>query len=148
MSVYLDEFIGYLRDSLDADRIEFITEVEPIQLNLTQAIPVGLIINEAVTNSIKYAFTDPVNARIIVSMSETGDIVNLTIADNGKGFTPTEEAETKSLGIQLIKGLSKEIRGSLSIQGDNGTKIAIQFKKDIITSTEQIMQKELKSYEA
>jgi two-component system, sensor histidine kinase PdtaS len=148
MSVYLDEFVQYLRDSFEADRIEFVREVEPIQLNLTQAIPVGLIINEAVTNSIKYAFPDPADARIFVSMNEKAGIVNLTIADNGKGFTPTEEAETKSLGIQLIKGLSKEIRASLSIKGDNGTKVAIQFKKDIITSTEQIMHKELANYEA
>jgi two-component sensor histidine kinase len=81
-------------------------------------------------------------------MNEANGIVNLTIADNGKGFIPTEEAETKSLGVQLIKGLSKEIRGKLSIKGDHGTKIVIQFKKDIITSTEQIMQKELASYEA
>src|SRR5258705_13488742 len=148
MVVYLDEFIWYLKDSFDMDRIEIVTEVEPIELNLSQAIPVGLIINEAVTNSIKYAFTDPADARIIVSMSETVGIVNLTIADNGKGFVPTAEAETKSLGIQLIKGLSKEIRGSLSIKGDKGTKVAIQFKKDIITSTEQLMHKELANYEA
>jgi two-component system, sensor histidine kinase PdtaS len=148
MSVYLEEFIQYLRDSFDTDRIEFVTEVEPIQLNISQAIPVGLIINEAVTNSIKYAFSHSVDARIFISMNEADGIVNLTIADNGKGFIPTEEAETKSLGVQLIKGLSKEIRGSLSIKGDNGTKVAVQFKKDTITSTEQFMQKELASYEA
>ena len=148
MAVYLDEFIQYLRDSFDTDRIEFVTEVEPIQLNLSQAIPVSLIINEAVTNSIKYAFTHSVGGRVIITMNEVKDVVNLTIADNGKGFIPTEEAETKSLGVQLIKGLSKEIRGKLSIKGDHGTKIVIQFKKDIITSTEQIMQKELASYEA
>ena len=148
MSVYLNEFIQYLKDSFDVDRIKFVTEVEPIQLNLSQAIPVGLIINEAVTNSIKYAFTDPVEARIFVFMNETAGIVNLTIADNGKGFIPTDEAETKSLGLQLIKGLSKEIRGNLSIKGDNGTKVAIQFKRDIISSTEQVMQKELMGYEA
>jgi len=148
MSVYLHEFIQYLKDSFDVDGIEFITKVEPIQLNLTQAVPVGLIINEVVTNSIKYAFTDRVGARIFVSMNETAGIVNLTIADNGKGFIPNPEAETKSLGMQLIKGLSKEIRGSLSIAGDNGTKVAIRFKKDIISLTEQFMQKELANYEA
>jgi two-component system, sensor histidine kinase PdtaS len=148
MSVYLDEFIQYLRDSFDTDRIEFVTEVEPIQLNLSQAIPVSLIINEAVTNSIKYAFTHSVGGRVFISMNEAAGTVNLTISDNGKGFIPTEEAETKSLGVQLIKGLSKEIRGKLSIKGDNGTKVVIQFKKDIIASTEQIMQKEIESYEA
>ncbi len=148
ISVYLDEFIRYLKDSFDADGIEFVTKVEPIQLNLSQAIPVGLIINESITNSIKYAFPNQEDARIFVSMHEADGIVNLIIADNGKGFTPTDEAESKSLGIQLIKGLSKEIGGSVFIKADKGTSILIQFKKGIITSTEQIMQKELRGYEA
>ena len=148
MSVYLDEFIQYLKGSFDTENIEFVTEVEPIQLNLSQAIPVSLIINEAVTNSIKYAFTQKTGGQVIITMNEVNGVVSLTIADNGKGFIPTEEAESKSLGVQLIKGLSKEIRGKLSIQGDNGTKVVIQFKKDIISSPEQIMQKELASYEA
>src|SRR4030095_3742126 len=77
MSLYLEEFIGYLKDSFDTNKIEFITQVAPIHLNLSQAIPVALIINEAVTNSIKYAFPDATDARISISMYETGDIVHL-----------------------------------------------------------------------
>ena len=56
MSVYLEEFIGYLKDSFDTQGIDFIIHVDPVQLNLQQAIPVALIINEGVTNAIKYAF--------------------------------------------------------------------------------------------
>ena len=148
MAVYLEEFIGYLKDSFDTNKIEFIINVEPVHLNLSQAIPVALIINEAVTNSIKYAFTDTNESKIFVLMNESADKVNLTIADNGKGFVPNDEIENKSLGIQLIKGLSKEIKGTLSIEGTDGTKLTIQFKKETISSTEQIMQKELAGYEA
>jgi two-component sensor histidine kinase len=147
MSVYLDEFIRYLKDSFDVTRIQLITEVQPIHLNLSQSIPVALIINETVTNSIKYAFTDQADAKILVSMKETEEIINLIIADNGKGFIPNEEAESKSLGIQLIKGLSKEIRAVLSINGDNGTKVTIQFEKETIPSTDKIINKELAAYE-
>jgi two-component sensor histidine kinase len=147
MSLYLEEFIGYLKDSFDTDKIEFNINVEPVHLNLSQAIPVALIINEAVTNSIKYAFPDTNEGKIFILMNETADIVNLTIADNGKGFVPNNEVENKSLGMQLIKGLSKEIKGTVSIEGIDGTKVIIQFKKETISSTEQIMQKELASYE-
>jgi two-component sensor histidine kinase len=148
MSSYLEEFIGYLKDSFDTNKIEFIIKVEPVHLNLSQAIPVALIINEAITNSIKYAFTDINEGKIFVLMNETADKVNLTIADNGKGFVPNDEIENKSLGIQLIKGLSKEIKGTLTIDGSSGTKLTIQFKKETISSTDQIMQKEFASYEA
>jgi two-component sensor histidine kinase len=143
MSVYLDEFIGYLKGSFDLDKIAFTVKVDRVHLNLSQAIPVALIINEAITNSIKYAFPGTTDATISVSMYETDDIVHLAIADNGRGFVPNEEMESKSLGIQLIKGLSKEIRGKLSIDGKRGTRITVDFRKDKILSAQQIMQKEL-----
>lgn len=148
MSVYLDEFIGHLKKSFDVDRIGFVIRVEPIHLNLSQAVPVALIINEAVTNSIKYAFTCVADARINLFMYERDEFVHLTISDNGIGFTPTEDIETKSLGLQLIKGLGREIRGVVSINGNRGTTINIQFKKQTILSTEQFMQKEMETYES
>ncbi len=143
MADYLEEFINYLKKSFDVQDIDFTVDVQPIQLTLSQATPVALIINKAVTNSIKYAFPDPAGARISIMMDHTGDTVHLVIADNGKGFVPTQDSGTKSLGIQLIKGLSKEIRGTVLITGHNGTEIDVHFKKTTLSSTELIMQKEL-----
>jgi two-component sensor histidine kinase len=146
MSVYLDEFLKYLKESFDTEKIEFISKVESIHLTLQQAIPIALIINEAVTNSIKYAFNETPAPKIFVSMYESEGLVHLIITDNGQGFVLNDEIEAKSLGIQLIKGLSKEIRGVLSIEGKNGAEVTIHFKKDTV-SLEQIMSKELASYE-
>ncbi|HTE30912.1 MAG TPA: histidine kinase dimerization/phosphoacceptor domain -containing protein [Chryseolinea sp.] len=129
MSVYLEEFIGYLKDSFDTNNIEFIIKVEPVQLNLQQAIPVALIINEGVTNAIKYAFRNEEDSKIWVSMSETDATVKLTIRDNGSGFELNEETERKSLGMQLIRGLSKELKGTVLIETKDGTKLSIVFKK-------------------
>jgi two-component sensor histidine kinase len=63
-------------------------------------------------------------------MKESENVVSLWIADNGKGFEMKEE--TNSLGLQLIKGLTKELRGTFQIVTTNGTQIEIQFKKDTV----------------
>jgi two-component system, sensor histidine kinase PdtaS len=133
MSIYLEEFIGYLKDSFDTNNIEFIIKVEPVQLNLQQAIPVALIINEGVTNAIKYAFGNESGAKIRISMTETDATVRLTITDNGRGFEWSEDNERKSLGMQLIKGLSKELKGTVLIESKDGTKLSIVFQKGPLT---------------
>jgi two-component system, sensor histidine kinase PdtaS len=133
MSIYLEEFIGYLKDSFDAQKIDFIIKVDPVHLNLQQAIPVALIINEGVTNSIKYAFEIESEPKIYISMTETNETVNLTIMDNGRGFEMKAENEGKSLGMQLIKGLGKELKGTVRIDTKGGTKLSVEFKKGPLT---------------
>lgn len=142
MSIYLEEFIGYLKDSFDTNNIEFIIGVEPVQLNLQQAIPVALIINEGVTNAIKYAFGNERGAKIWISMFETDATVKLTIKDNGRGFEWSEDNERKSLGMQLIRGLGKELKGTASIEAKDGTKLSIAFKKGPLTDKIQSLQED------
>ncbi len=141
MSVYLEEFIIYLKQSFDVQNIDFFLRIEPIHLNLPQAIPVGLIINEAVTNSIKYAFSDHQTGNISITMTEGGSTITLIIADNGKGFVPKDEDGSKSLGIQLIRGLSKQLNGSVVIEASDGTKVIIQFIKESSRPQRQMVQK-------
>ncbi|GGB04196.1 histidine kinase dimerization/phosphoacceptor domain -containing protein [Puia dinghuensis] len=148
MSVYLEEFIGYLKDSFDTHQIEFEVEVDPVHLNLQQAISVALIINEGVTNSIKYAFKNNDSPKIWISMTLAGDKVKLVIADNGKGFQLKEEDEVKSLGLQLIRGLSKELLGTVRIETTKGTRLVIEFIRENITDPIQHMQQTIPDYEA
>jgi two-component sensor histidine kinase len=143
MATYLDEFIKYLKDSFDTEEINFIVQVEPVLLNLQQAIPVALIINECVTNSIKYAFGNEKAAKIWISMTEQGEAVRLIIADNGKGFEFKQENEVKSLGMQLIMGLSKELKGTVEMETKNGTRLLIEFKKEPVTDHFPVGQHEI-----
>ena len=129
MSVYLEEFLSYLKESFDAGQIEFMAKVEPIQLNLQQAIPVALIINEAVTNSIKYAFKETTDPKITVSMYESEGLVHLIIADNGKGLPDNMDAgHSNSLGMQLIRLFSEQLEGDLYFMNNNGLEIILNFK--------------------
>lgn len=129
MSVYLPEFIRYLDESFGAHyRIQFQLDIAAINLGVTQAIPIALIINEAVTNSIKYAFPEGKNGVIGITMQRNSDQVTLVIADNGIGIDTTLAKEPLgSLGLKLIKGLSADIRAAVMIENDNGTKITIDF---------------------
>jgi two-component system, sensor histidine kinase PdtaS len=131
MAIYIPELIKYLKDSFDnSPRIDFKVKIDPINLDASIAIPIALIINEALTNSIKYAFPDDRHGKILISLLEKGDELRLELSDNGIGMDKNLiEANSFSLGLQLIKGLTKEIHGDVIIKNNHGVKIILSFKK-------------------
>jgi two-component sensor histidine kinase len=140
MPVYVNELVEYLKDAFNLNqRIRFIVEIEELELEVTQAIPVGLIINEAVTNAIKYAF--PNNRDGIISLSLTSTDVNqylLTIKDNGIGIILNDNQGNTSFGMSLIRGLSDDLDGSFSIENNDGTLLQLSFEKDVLDVEEII----------
>jgi two-component system, sensor histidine kinase PdtaS len=98
---------------------------------VSRAIPLALIINEAVTNSIKYAFPDGRKGEIYISLEVLAGEVRLEVADNGIGLSPKAGASgSDSLGIDLMKGLSTDIGGKISFANKSGTNIVVTFKVD------------------
>ena len=101
-----------------------------IFLNLEQSIPMGLILNEAITNSVKYAFPDRSAGLIEVNLVELSPTeLVLTIRDNGIGMNYDEVKDLGTLGIELIEVLVEQIAGELQFRNNNGTEIEIKFKK-------------------
>ena len=92
-----------------------------------QAVPLGLIINESVVNSIKYSKDQDVTVHISLRREDENHLL-LEIADNGVGL-PVEFdwVEHQSMGLDLLKGLSKQLKGHLSIKNNNGVQIVIRF---------------------
>ena len=133
ISLYIRELVSYLADSFNnGQRIRFEFDVEPLELDVSQAVPVGLILNEAITNSIKYAFPDERNGIITISLSNTADhTCMLTISDNGIGL-PVQFNTKKpgSLGMSLMNGLSEDLSGTFRAENDNGTIVTISFVHD------------------
>jgi two-component sensor histidine kinase len=136
MKVYLHEFIRYLGDSFGStDLIHFQLDIEPLKLGVSQAIPLGLIINEAVTNSIKYAFPENRMGIISVRLRQSEAQIKLVVSDNGIGIhTRTGKNEVNSLGIDLMKGLSRDIKGKIFFDIKNGTKITVIFNADPLSN--------------
>lgn len=99
-------------------------------LNIDQAIPCGLIINELMTNSIKYAFPEENKGQISVEFHKRGDkMFELTVSDNGIGFQEKIDfRKTRSLGLHLVTILAeKQLHGQITLDQSNGTEFKIKF---------------------
>jgi two-component sensor histidine kinase len=121
------------------NRIHFSLHADPIELDVSQAVPLGLILNEAITNSIKYAFPKPATGTITIHLQQQhGGQILLRILDNGIGFPEGFEVSLQeSLGIQLIKLFSEQLEGDLKFQSTKGVEISLLFKQ-ISPATELI----------
>jgi len=134
MAVYIPELITYLKESFaGSHKIDFKVKIDQINLDASIAIPLALIINEALTNSIKYAFPGDRPGVISIFLHQESESLRLELDDNGIGMDKKVINENSvSLGFQLIKGLTKEIHGDISIKIHNGVKITVLFKKHAI----------------
>ena len=131
---YTHELITVIKSShLTADQpVNINLDCENVELPITTAIPCGLLINEIVTNSIKHAFNGVKGAEVNLSLKKLNDDVELKISDNGKGLpVKFEDLETKSLGIILIRTLTRQLGADLIVNGTDGTAYDIKFPINI-----------------
>ncbi|WP_177189438.1 histidine kinase dimerization/phosphoacceptor domain -containing protein [Chitinophaga sp. YR573] len=134
MSFYIRELVSYLRDSFNTgQRIRFEFVIEPLEMDVSQAVPLGLILNEAIVNAIKYAFPDGRNGIISITLSKTApDRYLLSISDNGIGMPAHfNNKKSGSLGMSLMAGLSEDLDGVFSIENNIGTTIKISFMHEL-----------------
>jgi Signal transduction histidine kinase len=129
---YVNSLISYLKNSynMSDDKIKINTNIEDMSLNIDMAIPLGLIINELISNSYKHAFKDNPKGEINLSINtEKSGCYLLTVEDNGVGLpVDFDISTTKSLGLQLVNVLVDQISGSLKIYSNVGAKFEIYFK--------------------
>lgn len=134
ISFYIRELVSYLSDSFNiGQRIRFELSVEPLELDVSQAVPLGLILNEAITNSIKYAFPNGRSGLIAISLTNISHRhYMLVISDNGIGIpVHFKDKRPGSLGMSLMKGLSEDLDGTFSIENESGTTIRVSFVHDL-----------------
>jgi len=138
------DFESYLEDTVNNlfkiyginwDNISYNVNVKNVSLSIEKAIPCGLIINELVTNSLKYAFNEMENKKGIIEIAmhkSNSKHIELVIRDNGKGLPDNINLqESESLGLKLVDILSKhQLEGELSINGREGTEFKIRFPDD------------------
>lgn len=130
-----DDYINRLCETLvhssdaNAKKIDLLVNAEKISLDIDTAVPCGLIINELVTNAVKYAFVGKTSGVIKVDFRKTEAGYELRVSDNGVGL-PTEfdYENSDSLGIQLICALVSQIEGTMTVINNNGLSITIKFK--------------------
>jgi two-component sensor histidine kinase len=138
MPEYIYELVEYLRESYSIrENIKFSLQIENIELNHASAITLGLILNEAITNAIKYAFENTEDGKIFITLTHiSASQISLSIADNGRGLPVDFSSKIgASMGMELLQGLTDDLGGNFNIETNDGTHIKITFDyKPIITS--------------
>lgn len=132
MENYINDLLHNFRDTFDMQNINFEVDLDPLVLDEAQAISVGLILNETITNAIKYGFLTNQKGIIFIEMKAGENfMVNLQIKDNGIGF-PEGFKTSNTLGVNLISGLAQQLDGEVNFFNENGAVIQIKFVKNNI----------------
>lgn len=129
---YVQSLVNYLVRSYSAraDRIRTRVEVGQVFLGIDTAIPCGLIVNELVSNALKYAFPEGQEGEVYVTLQPDGaEGYMLVVGDAGVGFPEgLDYRETETLGLQLVCTLADQLEGTLELDSGRGTAFRLRFK--------------------
>lgn len=115
---------------IDPDQINLMVRVDDIRLDTNTAIPLGLIINELLTNSLKYAFPNDKKGNITIELNKNNDKFTLIIKDDGIGFpSDLDYKNTETLGLELVNSLTQQVNGNMELISADGTEFRITFEE-------------------
>lgn len=122
-------------ETFDAeDRVKIECSMENIEVDVDTAVPIGLIVNELLTNSLKYAFPNNTKGEIQIRLKQDHDVLSLEVSDNGIGIADHTLVKGTGFGTQLISLLTQQLNGTLTRVTDKGTAVHFQFKEFTIAS--------------
>lgn len=128
---YIRQLAAHLFQSygVSAERIHLRTDLDKLYLGLEAAVPCGLIINELLSNSLKYAFPDGREGEVRISLRQSGEgTAQLVVADNGVGLkADVDWANTKSLGLRLVRSLAEQLGATVELHSNTGTEVQLAF---------------------
>ncbi|MFN8347798.1 MAG: histidine kinase dimerization/phosphoacceptor domain -containing protein [Spirosomataceae bacterium] len=135
-SVNINEYIDILSSHLfqtyniRTDKIRFHTHIENLNLHTDTAIPLGMILNELISNALKYAFRNAESGDIWVTMQRSKDQLLLRVQDNGRGLPKEFDPDnTATFGYEMIRAFLQKMKAQMSIDGSHGTDVKIFISK-------------------
>jgi len=112
------------------ERVQLKLDIPDIISDVDTLIPCGLILNELLTNSLKYAFPDSIEGVVTVRFYESGNKYHMVVSDNGIGMSSSEEiGSINTMGLMIVDSLVKQINGDIKIENAGGTTVNIAFQK-------------------
>jgi two-component sensor histidine kinase len=123
----LNELCGMLQEVNEADHaaVQLSVEAEPTRIPADQAIPLALLVTEAVSNAFRHAFRPETDGHIEVRLTSHGHRVHLVVADDGVGLADSKEGG--GMGVTLMHMLAKQLGGDLSVIETAGTRLEVDF---------------------
>jgi two-component sensor histidine kinase len=107
-------------------RVDLKLKIDDVNLDVDTIIPIGLILNELVTNSLKYAFPEGESGSLSVELREDADQLHLEVYDDGVGIQDESSlSEPKTFGFRLIQSLAAKLKASMKVESDSGTRVSL-----------------------
>jgi len=129
---YINNLMQSLCDSynISNDRVRVHTQIDDLNLDVDTMIPLGLVLNELVSNSLKYAFKDGRQGELNILLKEEPHHLLLKVSDNGMGYPDGLNArESKSFGMRMIRAFAQKLKAKLEIYNNNGAVVEMQITK-------------------
>ena len=131
MKTYIESLISSIIESMTSidEGISIETSLDPVELDVDRAIPVGLILNELVSNSLKYGQVTGATGGVRVDLHQTGDVYTIIVRDYGPGIPEgrSDSGNKTSLGLQLVRALASQLDGTFSMENDSGLVCTLIF---------------------
>jgi len=134
MKTYLTSLSTQLFDTynISKDNINLVTSIDDIELDIDTVVPLGLITNELITNSLKYAFPEGSKGTVTMSLKKVGQKVSLCVEDDGVGFSQEELKSNRRFGQGLIAAFVNKLDAEYQIGSIDGTKVTITFIPNLL----------------
>jgi two-component sensor histidine kinase len=132
MQDYIQNLAQNLFDSynIEKDKIKLITDIEKLNLDVDTVIPIGLIVNELISNSLKYAFKEKASGEVHVELKKINNELLLKVHDNGNGFPEGWNNSAKhSFGYKLIKAFAQKLKAKLDVYNNDGACFVMRITK-------------------
>jgi two-component sensor histidine kinase len=129
---YIDNLTKNLFDTyhVDESKVKVLTDIDPMVLDIDTALPLGLIMNELITNSLKYAFKGVENGELEIKLKKQDQNLSLTVKDNGKGMTEKPDLDAlETFGLRLVQSLAKQLKAKVDIDVTSGTAVNLDISK-------------------
>lgn len=126
MKEYVEKLATSLISSYDrTESVQVQLNIDDLRLDVDTAVPLGLILNELITNALKYAWPDAGEGMLVIGMDASGEELRISVRDNGIGYDPNADrgAESTGFGLGMIKTFASKLKAEWSIRNENGTAV-------------------------
>jgi two-component sensor histidine kinase len=144
LSSYIESLSRMIMTTFSGHRVKLETRLDPVDVSIESALPIGLIVNELLTNAFKYAFPEGARGRILIRLEkQQGDRCLLVVRDNGVGLPASSTLDSeKSLGLYIVGLLVEQLEGTVDIIREKGTSFSIRFRNIMSLSQERLIVNE------
>ncbi len=133
MKEYIHELFDVLSSAYEstARSVNVELDIEEVSLDIIEAVPCGLILNELINNAYKHAFKDGEEGMFKINFREQDETIHMSVGDNGQGLPDDFDLEsTNSLGMTLVRTLTNQLEGEITVNSNGGTEFSIRFDKN------------------